>query len=385
MRILHTVEAYPPAIGGMAEVARQLSKRLAERGHDVTVATSFHPGRNGKDCSGVCVEQFKVRGNAVVGIEGDAAAYEKFLLDADFDVVVNFAAQQWATDLALPLLPRVRGKKIMVPTGFPALGKPEYSGYFEQMKGWLRAYDALVFLSEGFRDYHFASSLGLSNMHVIPNGADEREFSSLAAGDLRERLGISEKHSLILLVGSHTGLKGHKEAMQLFSRAKIRGATLLIVGNDTGEGCGERCARRAARFRRSPERMLDGKRMILADLPRSQVLQAYAASDVFLFPSNLECSPLVIFEAMAAGVPFLSTRVGNVEELAALGGGLVMPGREDGPETYADVDAGARALKALVADRAKREGMGQKGREVWKERFTWDKITGEYETLYLTV
>ena len=53
MRILHTVEFYPPSIGGMQEVVRQLSERLVLLGHDVTVATTRIPERTASSQNGV--------------------------------------------------------------------------------------------------------------------------------------------------------------------------------------------------------------------------------------------------------------------------------------------------------------------------------------------
>ena len=107
MNILHTVQTYPPAEGGMAEVVRQLSERLVSLGHSVTVATEQHLARDESCMNGVDVVPFSVSGNSVYGFEGDVAGYERFLLESHFDVVVNFAAQQWATDIALPLLSRI--------------------------------------------------------------------------------------------------------------------------------------------------------------------------------------------------------------------------------------------------------------------------------------
>ena len=72
MRILHTVEFYEPSKGGAQEVIKQLSERLAARGHDVTVATSYLPTRSSAELNGVKIRQFHVRGNRVKGISGEA-------------------------------------------------------------------------------------------------------------------------------------------------------------------------------------------------------------------------------------------------------------------------------------------------------------------------
>jgi L-malate glycosyltransferase len=54
--------------------------------------------------------------------------------------------------------------------------------------------------------------------------------------------------------------------------------------------------------------------------PRETVA-AYQAADLFLFPSDIERSPVVLFEAMASRTPFLTTAVGNAEEIFGWSGG----------------------------------------------------------------
>jgi glycosyltransferase involved in cell wall biosynthesis len=54
------------------------------------------------------------------------------------------------------------------------------------------------------------------------------------------------------------------------------------------------------------------------------------AADLFVFASIVEYSPLVLFEAAAAGTPFLSVPVGNAEEIARwTGGGMICPAARD--------------------------------------------------------
>jgi glycogen synthase len=58
LNILHTTEFYPPSLGGSQEVVRQLSDRLAARGHHVTVATSTMPKRPWTELNGVTIKEF---------------------------------------------------------------------------------------------------------------------------------------------------------------------------------------------------------------------------------------------------------------------------------------------------------------------------------------
>ena len=55
----------------------------------------------------------------------------------------------------------------------------------------------------------------------------------------------------------------------------------------------------------------------LKKIERDEIVDAYKRSDIFLFTSRIECSPLVIFESAAAGLPFFSLKVGNTEEISS--------------------------------------------------------------------
>ncbi len=83
-----------------------------------------------------------------IGLEGDIESYRDFLLNSNYDIVTNFAAQQWASDVAMPILDKIKGKKVNVPTGFSGLYWPEYKDYYESMKILMKGYDMNVFLSE---------------------------------------------------------------------------------------------------------------------------------------------------------------------------------------------------------------------------------------------
>jgi glycosyltransferase involved in cell wall biosynthesis len=54
---------------------------------------------------------------------------------------------------------------------------------------------------------------------------------------------------------------------------------------------------------------------MITSLSRIETLAAYHQADLFLFPSNIECSPLVLFESIASKTPFLTTDVGNAKEI----------------------------------------------------------------------
>jgi len=385
MKILHTVEFYHPSVGGAQEVVRQLSERLVRLGHDVTVATTQLPDRDFTVLNGVKIKEFNISGNTVKGFSGKVDRYQKFLLKSDFDIIMNYAAQQWATDLMLPILDKIFTKKVFVPCGFSGLYFPEYGEYFEQMKTWLKRYDACVYSSNDYRDINFARKYGADNSVLIPNGAGEDEFDQKPDIDIRVQLEIPPGHFLILHVGSHTGIKGHKEAIRIFKKVKIKHTTFLIVANNFGGGCAGSCFRAEKFHRWNPYSKLSDKRILIKSLSRKETVAAYHEADLFLFPSNIECSPIVLFEAMASKTPFLTTDVGNAKEIIewSNGGELLPTLKFANGYVKANVNASVGVFQRLFYDCQKKQEIASDGYEKWKTWFTWEKITKQYENLYI--
>ncbi|MEZ4806340.1 MAG: glycosyltransferase family 4 protein [Flavobacteriales bacterium] len=386
LRIAHCVESYAPALGGMPEVVKQLSERMVRLGHSVTVYTSSHPDRSSSDLNGVHVREFDISGNAVSGMHGDQHAYREALRQGDHDVVVLFAAQQWATDSVLDHLASIPGRKVFVPTGFSALHAPRWADYFRRMPGWLAAMDLNIFLSENYQDVAFAKEHGITRNMLIPNGAAADEFEGPPLFDVRREQGIALDRALVLHIGTYTGIKGHREAIELFIRAETGDAVLMFVGNNNTYLRKVYRRHYSYYFLRWRAR-LKRKRILFLELDRARTVSALKQADLFLFPSNVECSPIVLFEACAAGVPFLSSGAGNSAEIAEwTQGGWIIPGRrDDDHRERPDIAAGARRLEALLADPDERREAGRKGRAAWRERFTWEHITKRYLHAYLSL
>jgi glycosyltransferase involved in cell wall biosynthesis len=384
VKILHTVEFYYPSVGGAQEVVRRLSERMVALGHEVIVATSRLAERTQRSLNGVQIVEFEVGGNAVRGFTGpDAERYKRFLVESDADVIMNYAAQQWTADLCFEVLDDVRARKVMVPCGFSALHSPSYAAYFERMPSILARYDATVYPGEFYRDIEFARAHGVTNCHIIPNGAGSDEFGEISEAEVaefRSRYGI--EGLLITTLGNHTGAKGHAESIRAFRRSRTGPATLLILGHGSASGCLARC-RRSARAARllAP---LTRKRLLLLEAPREATVQALKASDVFLFLSNVEASPIVLFESAAAGVPFVASPAGNAAEIARwTGGGVIVEADVNADGTVAaNVGSAAAHLTRLAADPKRRAELGGSARAVWSERFTWERIAEQYLELY---
>jgi glycosyltransferase involved in cell wall biosynthesis len=126
-----------------------------------------------------------------------------------------------------------------------------------------------------------------------------------------------------------------------------------------------------------------GKRVLCTSLARPDLVAAYMASDLFVFASIVEYSPLVLFEAAAAGTPFLSSPVGNAEEIASwTGGGVICPaGKDARGYTRVDPKVLAREMSRLLKDDELRARLGRAGRKRWLCQFTWQAITPRYEAI----
>lgn len=419
MKILHTVESYDPASHGMQQVVKQLSERLVRAGHEVTVATRFDSIRKDLIINGVKIEQFKISGKEVTGYnaeESEIQRYRDYLINSNFDIITNFAAQQWATDIALPILQNINAVKVFVPTGFSELYNSKFRKYYDSLKIWMKEYDMNVFLSNDYQDIKFAQENEIKEIIIIPNGASAEEFNADRSINIRKILHIPEDHFLILHVGSHTGLKGHKEAIKIFKKAKIKKATLLLIGNSINQksyiknifklllksfanfftiisgthyfpACSISCNLKSKLFNFSISNFKQNKLLLTKDLTRIETIAAYNTADLFLFPSNIECSPLVLFEAMASRTPFLTTDVGNAREIISWSNsGRLLPTIKLKKEhCMAEINGSSLMLENIFKDQSTREEMKIKGYEAWNQKYTWEKIANCYDDLYQTL
>jgi glycosyltransferase involved in cell wall biosynthesis len=369
MRILHTVERYPPDNGGGAgEVVKRISEGLARRGHDVTVATTFSPRRDSFEVQGVHVRQFDVRGvlnQSVLGIRGDRRGYLGLVRNGHFEVIMNYAAQTWHSDLMFGVLGTLGAKTVLAACGYSGLMFPRsllYGGYFRKLPRHLRRYDAVVYHSENYVDKAFGDRHGIRRFRVIPNGVDSAEFQN-GAVDFRSTYGLGSRR-LLLCVGNHMQDKGHDRVLEALEKIEREDVVLALVGRRVAgnlRSCWKSCRRASVRH--------SGRILFLDDAPRAHVVAAFREADVFLSGSRVEAFPLVFLEAMAAGLPFVAFPAGNVRELA---GGIVV-------ESTAEM---ARVVEELLHDEPGRRRLGDEGRERQRSRYEWESVVDQYEALY---
>lgn len=366
LSILHTVEFYHPHVGGAETVVQQISERLAKRGHHVEVATTKLPNRNFQELNGVVIQEFDIAGNLASGIRGnDIQRYQEFLLDHTADVMMNYAAQQWATDIAFTSLEATHGRRvnIIAPCGYSALADvrtirwPQFTEYFNKIiPRALPLYDAAIYHSSMYKDYEFAMLHGFQNSVVIPNGVDEEEFTKRPSINFREKYNITTSYIGLCVANFYKG-KGHDRVIEAVRQMNRPDFTMIFIGKDGDE----------LQALKKQSAGLNIK--FLVNIPREDTVAAYHAADIFLFGSQIEASPLVIIEAKASKTPFVSTDCGNVREWK---GGIVC-----NPEEMA---GNANRLLENVSVRIQ---LAEEGYKEWREKLTWEAVVDKYEDLYL--
>ncbi len=181
-------------------------------------------------------------------------------------------------------------------------------------------------------------------LDVIPYGADAALFQPSVSIMPKTNGSFS-----LLFVGQVGQRKGISYLLRAYEKFRGHGTRLRIVGTIQGNG-------RALRAYRTLFEHLD-------HIPRSHLPDIYRQADVFVFPTLVEGMGLVILEAMASGLPVITTPNGPGDIVRDGVDGFVIPIR--------DVDAIVDRLERLRRDPVLRMEMGQNARQRALE-FTWN-------------
>jgi glycosyltransferase involved in cell wall biosynthesis len=115
----------------------------------------------------------------------------------------------------------------------------------------------------------------------------------------------------------------------------------------------------------------------LGSLYHEDLAMAYAAADIFVFPSATETLGLVAIEAMSAGLPVVGARSGGIPDIVVDGEtGLLFD-----PD---DIDGFARALLDLISHPAVRQEMASKAR-LHTENWSWAATTADLRRQYAAI
>lgn len=207
-------------------------------------------------------------------------------------------------------------------------------------------------------------------IRVIYNGVDVQKFKPNGDRDgLRRELAVEREQKVILYVGRLYHRKGLATLLQSMSTVAKRFEDVKLIVSGKG-------------FRKNELNLrgLTGKLgiednvMFLGYFPDEKLPDLYAASDIFVLPALYENFPFAILEAQSTGLPVISTKVGGIPEFLTEENGLLVEPSD--PEQLAQ-----RIIDLLQDPELARE-LGQRGRRLIEERFSWPLIAGQVVDLY---
>ncbi len=206
-------------------------------------------------------------------------------------------------------------------------------------------------------NYH----LNQQDIKVVYNGVDLKRFypenRDIYRGEIRKKYSITKDDFVALFVGSGFERKGVEFLLKAAERAS-RPITLLIVGRGS---------------RKKYKRFIEKQRVIFCG-PQKEIQGFYAASDVFLFPTIYEPFGNVHLEALASGLPVITTKQSGASEIIENGKqGFVV----EKPEKTDEI-----AEKVIrLMDRNVNRRMSEEARKL-AEKFTFERHINQMLDLY---
>lgn len=368
LRVLYVINSLGP--GGAERSLAELIQPLKERGIDISVACLEHVDEGVED---EVVERHDVR-FVGPGLLGSLRSLRQIVGSERPDLIHTtiFEAD-------------VLGRLASIGRGVPVVTSIVNTSYLPlvadhpDVTRWklriVRAVDRITArrVNQSFHALTEAAAqgaveaLGISRdrVEVIPRGRSTDRLGEPTAERRRrvqQELGV-EGRRVLLSVGRREHQKGQIHAIDAVGRLGIDNVVLLIAGRHGAAS--ERLSRRADELGLGPKVRFLGHRDDVPDL--------MVASDVLVFPSLYEGLGGAAIEAMALGLPIISSDIPPLRE-AAQGVALFFP--------PGDAAALARAIEDLLtnADLAKR--MSTEGRERFKENFTIDSVADAMAAYY---
>lgn len=348
--------------GGIETFNREMARALAKRGHTVHV----YGGRSAESYNippEVTTYLYPYIRRARVPNLG--TRFRKFVERLSFGVVTfrdlikreyDYLYVSKSFDIPVALLAsHYLGTKVIFGSG----GTEFFPGY-----GYLVKKVDHFFACSAFNASQIEKYCGI-RPEVLPNGVNTELFRPTEPDrELQQKLGLTGTDTIIMSACRLVGWKGIQYAVKAVARLVKEGYGIKYVIIGDGE------------YRRDLENLVEtlgvGNSVLFpGGIKNSELPRYYSVAKAAVFPSiGIETFGISIAEAMACGVPVISTRVGGIPEVVAEGTGLLVPPRDE--------VSLSEALKTLVTDSALRERMGAEGRRRIIEKFSWDVIVERF-------
>tara|TARA_R110002072_G_scaffold302402_1_gene485088 strand:- start:12636 stop:13763 length:1128 start_codon:yes stop_codon:yes gene_type:complete len=363
-----------PTYGGSGVVATELGKALALKGHEIHFITYSHPVRLGSFTKNIQYHEVSVSDYPLFEYE----PYETVLASKMVDVVKHEGLDLLHVHYAIPhasaaFMARqiLKSQGIVVPfvttlhgTDITLVGKDPA---FEPVITFcLNESDAITTVSESLKKdtyIHFDTD---KEIHIIPNFIPVLEESHIIDMEVRRRYAKDEE-PLLCHISNFRKVKRVEDVMKVFANVNaVKKSNLLLVGDGPERFLMEEMCR---------ELDLCDRVKFLGKIQDTRLVLKIV--DLFLLPSETESFGLAALEAMAVGVPVVSSNTGGIPEVNKHGiSGLL--------SNVGDVeDMAKNALKILSTEESLLNY--RKNAILTAKEFDIDKIVSQYELLYSKV
>jgi 1,2-diacylglycerol 3-alpha-glucosyltransferase len=358
MKVLMISDVYFPRVNGVSTSIQTFRRELAARGHEVDLIAPAYPARYAEDGHTVRVA------SRFVPLDPE----DRMMKPREVRALLPRLRQRGydLVHIQTPFVAHYLGIEFAEALGVPRV--ETYHTFFEEYlfhyvpvlpKSVLRALsrrfsrmqcnhmNALIVPSSAMRD-KLAEYGVLVPMYVIPTGIPMAEFSAGNGDVFRIRHGIERNRPMLLFVGRVAYEKNIDFLLRTLEQALAHLPDLLLT--IAGEGPALESLRKLAGKRNLQEHVL-----FVGYLDRrGALLDCYRAADAFVFASRTETQGLVLLEAMALGVPVISTAVMGTRDIVGPKRGVLVPADDE-----ADF---ARNIVKLMNDPALRARLGAEGR-----------------------
>ena len=354
MKILHIYKDYYPVLGGIENHMRTLAEGLARRGHDVAVL--------------VCHPEDRTDVQMLNGVRVIRAARVRTVASTPLSLELPKLLARERPDITHLQFPypvgevshwlRGRHHRTVISYQSDVVRQRAIGAVYRPLMRWgLRRADSLLATSPNY----VVSSPELVRLAdkclVIPIGIDVDRF----AAPPRTR----HTRPTLLFVGRHRYYKGLDDLLR--AMPDINGE-LIVAGDGPMRSAWEKLA---------AELELGDKVRFIGVVPDEDLPALYRCADVFVLPASArsEAYGIVLVEAMAAGLPCITTELGTGTSYVVQDGitGVVVPART--PAALAD------AANRLLADESLRNRMGEAGQERARREFGQETMIDRVEAI----
>jgi N-acetyl-alpha-D-glucosaminyl L-malate synthase BshA len=363
-----------PTYGGSGVVATELGKALADKGHEIHFVTYSQPVRLGSFRKNIFYHEVSVSDYPLFEFQPyetvlasklvDVVKYEKLdLLHVHYAIphasAAYMAKQILKTQgIEIPFITTLHGTDITL------VGKDQS---FEPVITFcINQSDGVTAVSDSLRKdtyNHFGTE---REIHVIPNFIDSLPEIKPIDMEVR-RMYAKDEEKIITHTSNFRKVKRIEDVVSIFHKINLEvPSKLLLAGDGPDRSLAERMAR---------ELDICDKVVFIGKVrDTSNVLEI---SDLFLLPSETESFGLAALEAMAVGVPVISTNTGGIPEVNIHG--------YSGYLSYVgDTEDMAKNALILLKDEEKLSVFKKNALERAKD-FSIDKVLPMYEELYESV